>query len=144
VTAFIRRENFDKTGLTAVVVLRIENAGDRSARGIKATISHAETGCVAYNEPDDWERAANDGRLNPRVLRYRHALNPGDHSVIMGIPLCDRSTFPFTISIMLAAEDCRLSALHCQLTSEQITLGEPVPFSGTSPPASLSTSPSQS
>jgi hypothetical protein len=143
VTAFIRRENFEKTGLTAVVVLRMENAGDRSGRGLKATVSHAETGCVAYNEPEDWERAANDGRLNPRVLRYRHVLNPGDHSVIMDIPLCDQSTLPFTISIHLTAEDCRPSTLHCQLSSEQITLGEPVPFSGTPPPPP-STSVSQS
>jgi hypothetical protein len=46
-TAFIQRQNYDKTGLTAVVILRIENAGDRSARGIKATVSHSETGCLA-------------------------------------------------------------------------------------------------
>jgi len=122
-TAFIQRENYEKTGLTARIYLRIENEGDRSARGIKATITHAETGCVASQEPDDWERSRNDGRLNPRVLRYRHTLNPGDHAVIMGIPLCERSTLPFAISINLTAEDCRPSALHCHLTAEQIAMG---------------------
>jgi hypothetical protein len=142
-TAFIRRENYQKTGLTAVVVLRIENEGDRSARGIKATISHAETGCLAHNEYEDWERSPNDGSINPRMLRYRHLLNPGDHSVIMGIPLCETSTLPFTISMKLTAEDCRPFALHCELNSEQVAIGEPVTFGGM-PPTPLTSSASSS
>jgi hypothetical protein len=143
-TAFLRREDFSKTGLTAVVVVRLENVGDRSARGIKVTITHAETGCVAYKEQDDWEQSANDGRLNPRMLRYRHVLNPGDHSVIMGIPLCEQSTLPFTISIRLTAEDCSPLTVHCQLTGEQIAIGEPISFGGTPPITSPSSSTSES
>ena len=144
VTAFVRREDSSKTGLTAVVIVRLENVGDRSARGIKVTITHADTGCVAYKEHEDWEQSANDGRLNPRVLRYRDMLNPGDHSVIMGIPLCDRSTLPFTIAIRLTAEDCPPVTLQSQLTAEQIAIGEPVSFTGTPPTASPSISTGES
>ena len=37
---------------------------------------------------------------------------------------------PFTISIKLTADDCRPSALYCQLTAEQIATGEPIAFGG--------------
>lgn len=132
-TAFIRRENYEKSGLTGVVILRLENEGDLSARGIKATVTHAETGCVAYGEHEEWQQASSDGCLNPRVLRYRHTLNPGDHAVIMGIPLCKQSAMPFAISIKLTADDCRPASLHCQITAEQLALAEPVPFGGMPP-----------
>lgn len=132
-TAFIRRENYQKSGLTAVVIIRVENEGDRSTRGVKATLSHAETGCLAYSEHQDWECAANGGALNPRVLRYRYARNPGDHAVIMGIPLCERSQLPFSISIKLTAEDCRPASLFCRLSAEQIAVAEPVGFGGVPP-----------
>jgi hypothetical protein len=129
-TAFIRRENYERSGLTAVVVLPLENEGDRSARGIKATIAHAETGCVAYRQHEDWQQASSDGGRNPRVLRYRHTLSPGDHAVIMSIPLCARSTLPFTISIKLTADDYSPSVLHCHLSAEQIAAGQPVLLGG--------------
>ena len=104
-TAFIHRENYETTGLTEVVILRIDNRGDRSARGIKATITYGDTRCVAERDREDWPPVSGDGHLNPRALRYRHTLNPGDHSVIMGIPLCERSTMPFIISIKVTADD---------------------------------------
>ncbi len=138
--AFIRRENKEKTGLTAVIILRLANDGDRSARGIKATITHSETGCIAHREHEDWEPATTDGRLNPRALRYRHALNPGDHAVIMSIPLCERSSSPFTVSIKLTAEDCKATSLQCKLTEQQITIGEPTLFSGKPPDSPMPSS----
>jgi hypothetical protein len=61
----------------------------------------------------------------------------------MGIPLCDRTALPFTVSIHVTAEDSSPSTLHCELDSEQIAVAEPVPFSVTVPAASSSTSANQ-
>src|SRR5947207_11897295 len=47
-----------------------------------------------------------------------------DHSVILGIPLCERSTLPFWICVKLTANDCPAVELHCQITAEQVGAGE--------------------
>ena len=136
-TALVDRKSPEKDGLTAVVYIRIENQGDRSAKVVKATVSHDQTGCVAYRQHDDWQQAPNDPSINPRMLRYRHPLNPGEKSVIMGVPLCERSGMPFRVSIMLTAEDCQPIDLHCQITSEHIATTTPVPFGTTPFPSQL-------
>ncbi|MCI0747568.1 MAG: hypothetical protein L0Y58_19355 [Verrucomicrobia subdivision 3 bacterium] len=127
-TAFIRKENSDRSGFTALVSLRLKNTGDRSARGVKAIIAYAETGCVTYRQYDDWDEARTDGRLNPKEVRYRHTLHPGEESMIMSIPLCKRSAMPFTISIRLTAEDWAPCVLHCEISEEQISIARPIPF----------------
>jgi hypothetical protein len=96
---------------------------------------------VAYGDNQDWQPASGDGCLNPRILRYRHTLNPGDHAVIMGIPLSKQSTMPFTISLKLTADDCQPTALHCQITAEQVALAEPIPFGGIPPSTPINESP---
>jgi hypothetical protein len=118
--AVVVRPANESSGLTAVLILKVENSGDLSARNIKATIRHTETGCVLYREQPDWENLAKDGSLNPRTLRFCESLNPGDHSIIMGIPLCERSEMPFTIRLKLTADDCSPATLSCQLTAQQV------------------------
>lgn len=126
VRGFIRRQDA-RTGLTADIVLQLRNTGDRSARNIVATVSHAETGCVAGGSHYEWE-GAGSGSLNPRTLRYANILNPTDAVPIMAIHLCERSTMPFQIQVRLTAEDKPASLLRCEITPEQIAAGQPVDF----------------
>lgn len=125
-TAVIREENHGWNEKAAVVLLRLDNVGDQTARGVRATVIHAETGCVPAREPEDWQCSASEGGLNARVLRFRHTLNPGDYSVVMGIPLSKRSSMPFWISIKLTADDCRPTEFNCLLSVDQLNVGEQV------------------
>jgi hypothetical protein len=126
--AVIQKRIPAKTGLVAVVFLCLKNTGDRSARGLKATIAYSEIGCACYQQFDDWLEARTDGLLNPKEVRYRHTMHPGEHSQIMGIPLCERSTMPFTVSIQLEAEDSPPSLLRCRISEEQIHVSQSIPF----------------
>ena len=91
--AFARREDSQKTGLIGRVYLQLKNSGDRSAHHLNAVIKHDDPRCLAGAPTRDWDHS--DERLNPWALRYRHPLHPGQSVVMMGIPLCKESPFPF-------------------------------------------------
>jgi hypothetical protein len=46
----------------------------------------------------------------------------------MGIPLCEKSVFPFVISIKLTADDFPPTKLCCQISMDQLSDGRPVAF----------------
>lgn len=110
-------------GLSYLILLRIRNDGDESARGLTVVVEHSETGCVSRQELDGWYRSPNDGRLNPRNLRLRKPLNPGEASNVMRIPLVSRSPLPFTVTLRLTAEDTPPRTLYCTITQEQLQTG---------------------
>lgn len=125
--AFIRQEIYQRTGLTATLILKLENRGDRSAKNIKVVVTHTETNCVANREPDAWENC-DDGRINPRSMRYGETLNPGDDCVMMSIPLAPATPLPFAVGIKVTADDCPPSMLVCEITEEQIGSATPIRF----------------
>ena len=129
--AIFRHENPERSGLTAVLVIQLRNDGDRSARNLKLIVTHGETGCLAHQATADWRQAINDGCVNPRRLYYIHTLNPGDRSVVMGIPVCDRTEYPLAISLNITAEDSIPSELTCLVDGSNLTTGAHVEF-GTS------------
>jgi hypothetical protein len=122
----MHKEDATKGGLTAILILQLRNAGDRTARGIAAKVAHSETGCVSYNAYPEWEQDRSDQRLNPRFLRYRYGLNPGETTSIMQIPLCDRSANPFAISVTVTAEDREPCRLEVALSENQLEQGAPI------------------
>jgi len=123
-------------GLTAIITLQVENSGHRSLKSLATTVTHDETHCVAFQHSGDWVQAPHDSSVNPRLLRYRHALNPGDKSLIMRVPLCERSVLPFHVCIQITAEDCRPTKLYCELTADQISRGGVVAFGANVMPVS--------
>ena len=125
----IRPESVLKSGLTAVLIVQIHNDGDRTAKSLNAVVNHSETCCLSYQAPPDWQQPPDDGSLNPRRLRYKQVLNPGDRTISIGIPLCDRTAFPFRVSLSLTAEDCIPCELHCQIEQKNLVAGEAVAFS---------------
>jgi hypothetical protein len=116
----------DHRGTTCVYV-RIVNGGDLSARNMKVVVSHSETACVAQQANEGWIECGG-GVLNPRQLRLKHTLNPGEDTTVMGIPVWERTPFPLSIAITITAEDCKQSKLKCKLSAEQIGEGKPVAF----------------
>ena len=126
--AFSKREDSNKTGLIGRIRLQLKNSGERSARNLSATIKHDDPGCLAGAPNVDWEKSASDPRLNPWALRYRHSLNPKQPTVIMEILVCERSPFPFHISVELSADDCPPVIFSGAISSEQVTNEEHVPF----------------
>jgi hypothetical protein len=115
VTAIVRkRERY-----TTTVILQLRNDGDRSGKNVKATISHSETHCVAQTAHEDWQDCG-DGQINPRFLRYRQTLNPGDNCLIMGIPIVEKTPLPLRIDIKLTADDCKPSSVACQIAENDV------------------------
>jgi len=130
VQAFINRQDVGRTGLTATISLYLRNTGDRSARDMVATVSYAETGCLAGPAQIGWEQVG--ARLEPRTLRYSNPLNASEGIPIMLIYLCERSNMPFSISVRLTARDTPPCFLQCQVTSEQIAANRPVQLTASS------------
>lgn len=126
--AFSKREDSNKTGLIGRIRLQLRNSGDRSARHLSATIRHDDPGCLAGGANVDWERSPSDSRVTPRVLHYRHSLNPRQSTVIMEILVCERSPFPFNISAELSADDCPPVVFSGAITAEQVASEERVTF----------------
>lgn len=131
--ALIQKPLNTDPGLSYLILLRIRNDGDKSARGLKVVVKHSETGCVVRQELDDWLRNPNDGSLNPRNLRLRIPLNPGEASNIMRIPLVSRSPLPLAFTLRLTAEDTPARTLHCTITQEQLQTGVRGEFSTDAP-----------
>jgi hypothetical protein len=126
--AFARAED-RRTGLTGRVFIQLTNSDDRrSAREIAVTIRHDHTGCMANRPFDDWQQSSSDGRLNPWVLRFRHSLNPKQRTMIIGIPLCERSPFPFNIPAELTAADCCPLIFRAAIRAEQFASEQSVSF----------------
>jgi hypothetical protein len=123
-----KREDRDTTGLTGRIRLQLYNSGDVSARHLIATIRHDDPGCIGGGANADWEQSPSDPRVEPRVLHYRHSLNPKKSTVIMEILVCERSRFPFSISAELSADDCPPTLLGGSMTAEQVAKEERVPF----------------
>lgn len=117
VSARIGRPNHSFSAFTYCASLFIRNNGDATAREIGAVVEHSETNCVAGGESTDWPSVG--GILNPRNLRFRNVLNPGQGSLIMEILLCDRSTFPLRISVVITAENCLPRRFGCSITALQ-------------------------
>ena len=118
-SAVIRRSDPARTGLTFEVVVQITNEGDRTARGIRVSIEHSETNCVAGGKnAEQWEQAANDGTLNPRRLSCRIELHPQEKSAIMLINICERTEFPLSIKITIWSEDASPIELGCAITKD--------------------------
>jgi hypothetical protein len=126
--AFSKCEDSNKTGFIGRVRLQLNNSGTRSARNLSATIKHDETGCLAGGASVDWEQPASETRLNPRTLHYRHSLNPKKSTVIMEILLCERSPFPFNISVEISVDDCPPVIFRGEISAEQVAGEQHVPF----------------
>lgn len=111
-----------RTGLTFAVDLVLENEGDRTARGVHVVVSHSETECVSVQHDDSvWDEVAS-GRLrplNPRRLSLRQDLNPKQNRLILEIPLCERTRFPFRISVQISAEDQLPSTVSTIITTAE-------------------------
>ena len=118
-SAVISRSEPQKTGFTFYVQVQIANEGDRTAKGIRVSIEHSETSCVAGGKnADEWAQAANDGTLIPRRLNCRIELHPQQKSAIMLINICERTEFPLGIKLTIWSEDASPVQLSCTITKE--------------------------
>ena len=68
----------------------LENQGDRTAEGIRVKLSHSPTLCVpSQHNPGYWDDFGG-GQLNPRSLRSKLDLHPGEPLEVLSIPLVHR------------------------------------------------------
>lgn len=81
------------------LIILLENQGDRTAEGIRVKLGHSPTHCVvSRHNPDYWDDFGS-GQLNPRSLRSKLDLHPGEPLEVLQIPLVAATPFPFLISI---------------------------------------------
>lgn len=108
--AFVKGHDKARDSIAFVIGVQLRNEGDRTARGIRVKLSHSETGCVAW-APDDtsWlhesEGAFGLKPMNPWTLLSRRNLNPGETTLVLGIPCTEQTALPFQISLQIWAED---------------------------------------
>jgi hypothetical protein len=88
-----------KTSQTFRLFVQLENRGDRTAEDIRVRLGHSPTQCVPV-EPDPacWDDFGS-GINNPRELKAKSDLHPGETVEIIQIPLVASTPFPFSISI---------------------------------------------
>jgi hypothetical protein len=111
--AYVRSAD-PRTALSFVVTVELSNDGDRTARGVRVTVKHGDTNCVAASHDENvWDEVSTGmlRPLNPRHLRARHNINPKEKVPILPIPLCERTIFPFHITVRISAEDMEPSSI---------------------------------
>jgi hypothetical protein len=88
-----------RTRQTFRLNLFLKNRGDRTAEDIKVRLEHSPTKCTAV-PPDQslWDNIV-VGSVNPRELRARSDLHPGEDISVIEIPLSPVTPFPLSISV---------------------------------------------
>ena len=126
---FIRPADAARTGLTFYLGVLLYNEGDRTARNVSVEIKHDETNCVSHaTDVTLWQDESPGGRLNPRKLRCKQNINPGEKLVVMGIPVVDRTIFPFSVVLTISAEDMQMECLRATIEPKQLVPEGWVPF----------------
>lgn len=101
------------------ILLFLRNTGDRTARSIRATISHSETQCIAAEaDPQFW--ITTNARQNPRQLSARLNLNPGENILLLAIPLQPAPPLPLSVGAQLWAEDLPAMSYDFTVDSTEI------------------------
>jgi len=117
--------------LPVVLLLRIENHGDRTARQIKITVTHSETHTVAWGAPRELWREDINGMiysLNPRSLIAIRDLNPGESMDVFAIPFKEIPSTPVEIFIKLTAEDAPPLTASRKISPELFVVGNTLNF----------------
>lgn len=121
--ATVRKQD-PKSGLMYQIFLQLDNAGDATARNLRVLVTHADTNCVAGGINEDWwYQPSGDRRLNPWNLHSRHDLNPSEHVIVLAINIRDRTSFPFSITIKIWAQDLIPTELHATFSLDELQNG---------------------
>jgi hypothetical protein len=121
--------------LPVVLLLHLENHGDRTARQMKIRVTHSETHTVARSARREIWRDDGGGRLNPRSLTALRDLNPGESMDVFGIPFKEIPSIPVEISIKLTAEDAPPLAISRKFEPELLVVGNTLNFHEQEPDA---------
>ena len=126
---YTRTQDVASTGLSFFLGVLLHNEGDLTARNVVVEVEHAETHCLAWAaERTLWQEDSPIGRVNPRKLRCKQNVNPGEKITVMGIPVRETTPFPFSARITISAEDLPLRTLFCTVAAAQLTATGWIPF----------------
>lgn len=75
----------------------LTNKGDRTAEGLKVTVEHSDTNCVAIQINRSLWKDRGNAALNPRTVWANADLHPGDRLPVLQIPLIAQTPFPLWI-----------------------------------------------
>lgn len=114
----------DDPPLGFVLAVRLKNNGGKSAHHIRATVSHSETGCVAWRHDEHWWTDTGSGVLNPRHLSAKLPVNPGETIPVLSIPYRSDAALPAWVTLRLTAQDYPASQTKAAVSAAQIVPGQ--------------------
>ena len=125
---FSRPDNTGR-GFAFILIVQMHNTGSHTARNVVVEIEHAETHCIGMAASDTlWKDESSNAAANPKKLRARQPINPGEQLLVLGIPTVTNTPFPFSVGVKVSAEDVPMTTLAGTITLEQATRSESIPL----------------
>lgn len=111
-----------------ILRLRLDNRGDKTAKGVRITVKHSETQTVANTAYEDFWRDVGGGVLNPRRLEALKPINPGESFGVLPIPFKEVPTETVSVEVKITGEDMRPIEGRVELTTADLERGTAPPF----------------